>query len=308
MKNLFNNNKAVSQILGFILSLSVTSAVVLSAGFLTTTYVDENTKEAAKTQAENIANQVVNMIVNAYLVKQQYPNTSYNTSLDIPYKLVNHHYYSINVNSNGVRVYSNDGNIDVTRTYFDVSDIIQMDVSGNIDGSEGKLNVRCTPLKTIYKYDFGPSGSHLVKGYEEKTETDITGATFHSASRGGPELGQDFVYGAGTGNLEISGLTSGNTYSITLTVGDKNAITDPNKVVDGMKITANIISETKDTTIDCSQDFPYNVGFITDLTLPAGVSAISLYFEDVGGSKTYWTIGGLTVEEGQRKIIVDGGN
>ena len=312
MVGLIKNKNGVSQILGFVLSLSLTSAVVMSAGFLTSSYVDESTRSAAQTQAENIANQVVNLLVNAYIIKQQYPNASYNTSIEIPTKLVNHYYYSVTADNNGVQVKSSDNRISVTRTYFDVSEILQMDVRGWVDGSIGKITVHYDETNYVYKYDFGTGGSAVVDGYERKTESDFSTGSPSSASRGGSELGQDFVYDNGPATFRIPGLTPGELYSLTFSVGDRNAIIDPSKVVDNMKITADGRHKTgsdykPSIEISCSQGIPYNKDFISKI-YPEGDGSLTITFEDTGGSNNYWTIGGLTVEQGERTIIVEGGD
>lgn len=311
MVDLIKNKNGVSQILGFVLSLSLTSAVVMSAGFLTSSYVDENTRLAAQTQAENIANQVVNLLVNAYIIKQQYPNASYNTSIAIPTKLVNHYYYSIKVDNNGVQVKSSDNRIRVTKTYFDVSGILQMDVKGGIGGSVGKITVRCDQTHHVYKYDFGPLGSDLVEGYERKTESDsdFTTGNPSSDSRGGSELGQDFVHDNSPATFRISGLTPGDPYSLTFSVGDKQA-----PLVDNMYIT--ITGGNKGITAD---NVLTVIGPITLLDLnepytkiwksniyPKSTGELDIEFSDYDNDK--WTICGMTVEEGERTIIVEGGD
>ena len=304
MVDLIKNKNGVSQILGFVLSLSLTSAVVISAGFLTSSYVDESTRLAAQTQAENIANQVVNLLVNAYITKQQYPNADYSTSIEIPTKLVNHYYYSVKADNNGVQVKSSDNRISVTKTYFDVSEILQMDVNGYIDGSVGKITARCG--ETVYrgKYDFGPSGSHLVPGYEEKGEVDVTGEDGSmDHDFGSEELGRDFVYGSTPGSFEIKGLDPSKSYSLTFTVGDK----DPLENVDDMRIT--IVGKTTYPPIEisCSVEIPYAKCFISGIT-PKDISGdgrFTITFEDT--SNDYWTICGMTVEVGERTIIVEGG-
>ena len=124
MKNsttLLKNKKAVSQMLGFVLSLGLTASVVVAAGFVTSNYVDQNIKIAAQAEAENIANRVINLLVNAYLIKEQYPNADYSTTIDIPLKLVDHFDYTIRVDNKGVYVKSSDGRIQVTKSFFDIS-------------------------------------------------------------------------------------------------------------------------------------------------------------------------------------------
>ena len=142
MLKLIKNNNAVTEVLSFVISFGLTSAVVVSAGFLTTYYVDENTKYAAQTEAENIANRVVNLLVNAYIINDSYPNANYSASIDIPSKLVDHFYYTITVDANGVHVNSYDTRIQVTKDYFNVLYGLYGGVAGSVDGSVGKLTVK----------------------------------------------------------------------------------------------------------------------------------------------------------------------
>lgn len=157
MFKLIKNNKAVSQVLSFVLSLGLTATVVVAAGFLTTYYVDKNLKSAAQAEAENLANQVVNLLINAYLIKEQYPNADYSTSMDIPLKLVNHFYYTITVNDNGVHVNSKDNSVQVTKTYFYPLNTNVVDSS--VDGSEGGLTVNIALIGGV-----GPGREISVEG------------------------------------------------------------------------------------------------------------------------------------------------
>jgi len=319
MPDLIKNKNAVSQVVGFILSLSVTSAVVVSAGFLTTSYIDANTKQAAQTEAENIAVQVINLLVNAYLVKQKYPDASYSTSIDIPLKLVDHYSYYISVNSNGVQVNSYDNSIQVTKSYLDVSEIAQMDVNGWMDGAVGEITVSCEPTNYAYKYDFGPADSDLVPGFEliMKDDPEFTsGSPLSGFTPGEPEeLCKDFIFendGTPT-TFTISGLTPGKPYSLTFSVGDKDAYTDPNHLVDNMLITVdgfdiNGNPYQDSIEISCSEEVPYNKGYISDI-YPDGSNSLVVTFDDNGGANTdYWAIGGLTVEQSKRQITITGGS
>lgn len=179
MFKLFKNNKAVSQVLGFVLSLGLTATVVIAASFLTSTYVDENTESAAQAEAENIANRVVNLLVNAYLIKEQYPDADYSTTMDVPSKLVNHFDYTITVNNYAVIVSSNDGRIKVTKDFFDISDKLNMHISGSVGGGEGKLTVYCYKTDYVYRFDFGTEDSTTVPGY-----TKITQNAYNPSSAG----------------------------------------------------------------------------------------------------------------------------
>ena len=306
MVDLIKNKNGVSQILGFVLSLSLTSAVVMSAGFLTSSYVDESTRLAAQTQAENIANQVVNLLVNAYIIKQQYPNASYNTSIEIPTKLVSHYYYSVKADNSGVQVKSSDNRISVTKTYFDVSEILQMDVNGYIDGSVGKITVRCDKTNYVYnkQYDFGPLGSDLVPDYVEITDGDVSDSdgSFSYSEPGEPWLGEDFVHGSNNpGTFIISGLNPGDSYSLTFTVGDKQA-----PLVNNMYIE---ITGTGVTTIgpinilDINE--PYTKIWKSNI-YPKSTGELDIEFSDHDNNK--WTICGMTVEQSERTIIVQGGD
>ena len=315
MFKLIRNNKAVSQVLSFVISLGLTATVVLAAGFLTSYYVDENTESAAQAEAENIANRVFNLLVNVYLIKEQYPDVNYSTTMDIPLRLVNHYEYAIQVDSTGVHVNSYDNRIQVTKSFFDISEKLHMDVQGDVAGSNGKLTVKCSETNYVdsCKYDFGTTTSDLIDGYERKTETDVTNSD-GSRSRNGPELGQDFVHGSSTpGQFIIGGLESTKSYSLTFTVGDKEAYTTPGSFkVDNMKIT----TDGRDKNggdympyieISCSQSTPLNKGFISEIYSESDGS-LMVTFTDTDTAGKYWAIGGLTVEEGERKIIVEGGD
>jgi len=170
MFKLLKNKEAVSQVLGFVLSLGLTAIVVISAGFLTSSYVDENTESAAQAEAENIANRVVNLLVNAYLIKEQYPDADYSATMDIPSKLVNHFDYTITVERDILIVKSNDGRIIATKDIYNINRKLNMYTKGSVGGGVEELTVYCYKTDYLYRFDFGTEDSTTVPGYTKITE------------------------------------------------------------------------------------------------------------------------------------------
>ena len=163
------NTKSVSQIVGYVLSLLLTSVVVASSLIITQAYIEENINAGAETEAQVIADKIVTALKNVYLMKSQNPEADYTTSVDIPSKLMDKYSYNIEVDDKNVHVISNSGNIHVKKSIYDISKNLNMDFKGIVTGGHSKAIITCNGSKYVYKFDFGKADSNTTKGYMKIT-------------------------------------------------------------------------------------------------------------------------------------------
>ena len=104
-------------------------------------------------------------------------------------------------------------------------------------------------------------------------------------------------------------------YSFTFTVGDKEGAIPPyDFLIDQMQIT--IYYNDPDPyplpLIECTAEKPYQKVWTSEVFVPnpIGISEEGFFriqFEDLSLSDKYWTISGLTIEEGERTIRIEAG-
>ena len=84
------NDHAVSHVVGYILTITITTFVVIAILYTTTVIIDERTRAAASIQARDISNQVADAVLSAVLIKEDFPNANSSRELKIPYSLLLH--------------------------------------------------------------------------------------------------------------------------------------------------------------------------------------------------------------------------
>ncbi len=167
--NLSKNNRAVSQLIGYILTLGITASVVSVTLIVTDSTIDDRASNAAIIFAENLAARVSDAILNVCIMKDQYPNSNYSISINIPGKLVDRYNYYIDLSNDLIYVNSTDGKIKINETTFNAPNNVKMDVNGRIYGSQQKLKISCEKSNYIYKFDFGTNSSDVLPGYTKVT-------------------------------------------------------------------------------------------------------------------------------------------
>ncbi len=173
----FKNNYAVSQVVGYIFSLSLIGIVVTSSIVLTNDYLDRNIKSAAEIYAENLAGQIAESIIEVGLIKNQFPNANYSTSIDLPSTLMDRYNYLVDISGSYVYINTTDGGLSVKKPLYNLSKKIYMDVSGSVYGSEGKIKIFCNESEYIYRIDFCNKTSIGADGYIRVTEDCDDGST-----------------------------------------------------------------------------------------------------------------------------------
>lgn len=149
------------------------SIVVTSSFLVVNSMVNEKVGAAAEIFAEDLAGRIVNAVVNVALMKDEYPNANYSTTIDLPFKLVDHYTYYVDINDEAVFINSSLGEVHVKKSIYNSSKRISMNLKGQVYGSE-KLTISCEDTNYIYRFDLGNQTSPGERGYiriSEESET-----------------------------------------------------------------------------------------------------------------------------------------
>ena len=84
---LLRKNSAVSHLMGYMLTLALTTVIITVTIITTNSLIDNKAKQAAEIYAENIANQVSGAVISLIEMKKQYPGANYSLDLEIPAKV-----------------------------------------------------------------------------------------------------------------------------------------------------------------------------------------------------------------------------
>ena len=166
---ILKSNSGVSHLIGYMLTLSLTTVIIAVTIIMTNALIDEKARDAAEIYAENIANRVANAIINVCVLKEQYPNANYSIVLEIPTKLVDRFSYYIEIDKSAVYVRSYDGNIEEKSTIYNVTDKQSIGISGEISSSWGAINISCDSYDYICRFDFGTNTSTGLTGFTRVT-------------------------------------------------------------------------------------------------------------------------------------------
>lgn len=150
---ILRDKKAVSEVVGFVLILSIAS-VILTLTIYTSSYImDQKVREVATYQARAIANQVADAIVDAVWMKRSLPDASYERILDLPRDIGGLDYY-IELTSDAVYVNSTDGSVSERSTTYKAGEL-GIGLFGKVYGGSGRLKIVCKPTEYLYRFDFG---------------------------------------------------------------------------------------------------------------------------------------------------------
>ncbi|HEX17395.1 MAG TPA: DUF2341 domain-containing protein, partial [Thermoplasmatales archaeon] len=159
---ILRDKKAVSEVVGFVLILSIAS-VILTLTIYTSSYImDQKVREVATYQARAIANQVADAIVDAVWMKRSLPDASYERILDLPRDIGGLDYY-IELTSDAIYVNSTDGSVSERSTTYKAGDL-GIGLFSKVYGGSGRLKIICEPTKYLYRFDFG-----VYHGVENQT-------------------------------------------------------------------------------------------------------------------------------------------
>ncbi len=140
--------------LGYLLSFSIASIVMVSAVVITTGIINNRTAAVAELQAQSIANKVADALVEALAVDQSMPNADYTKALDIPLTIAGRRYY-IEITSDAVYVNTSDGLVSKTSPTYGAGRS-KTGISGETIYSDGgKINISIERSDVVYQFDFG---------------------------------------------------------------------------------------------------------------------------------------------------------
>jgi len=165
------SNSGVSHLIGYMLTLSLTTVIIVVTIVTTNTLIDEKAGDAAEIYAENIANQVASAILNVCAFKEDYPNADHLAVLEIPAKLVDRFSYYIQIDKSGVYVKSYDGKINEKSTIYNATEKQSIYISSKISSSYGAINISCDSYDYVHKFDFGSNTSKGSTGYTRVTNS-----------------------------------------------------------------------------------------------------------------------------------------
>jgi hypothetical protein len=167
---ILKNHNGVSHVVGYMLSLSLTTIIVLASILTTNNMIDERISAAANIYAENLADRIADKIKNVCIMKQQYPDINYSTTMEIPDKLMNRYNYYVEITNNKVYVNASGADITANSDVFNVPDLLSTNLKGKIWGSNGVINLTCKRFDYVHKLDFGTADSEAEQGYTRVTD------------------------------------------------------------------------------------------------------------------------------------------
>lgn len=159
----FKNNDAVSQLIGYILTLSITSGLMVGIVLMSNEQINNSNKDAANLMAQDIANVVTEGVLGAVSTRRLMENTAFEFELDVPTTLAGKSYY-VDIADKFVYVNSTDGAVSKKGSNFNAGEF-GFGISGKAYGSNGKIKVFCEKNEDVCKFDFGTRDSKISSGY-----------------------------------------------------------------------------------------------------------------------------------------------
>jgi len=168
MRKFIKNRKAVSEVVGYALSLGLMAIILVSAYVVTNQTLDEKIKITGNIQAGNLADEIADVIINAINTRQNHPNANYSRILTVPDQIANRNYY-IKITDSYVFVNSTDGIFSEKSSLYRTPIVNNIDVKDKLYGSTGQIKFTSYKTNYVYKFDFGPAEStspwHRDQGY-----------------------------------------------------------------------------------------------------------------------------------------------
>jgi hypothetical protein len=140
--------KGVSEIVGFILTFTIISAVTSSLIYTTSIFVERRELIASEIVANDIVNYAVNSILECAAIKQTYPNTNCSITIQIPTNINGKEYY---IEATAAKIYVNmtNGNIQVNSTTYKQEYLCE-EITGKVYSSGGELTIKSNKFNYIY--------------------------------------------------------------------------------------------------------------------------------------------------------------
>ena len=158
MRKMFKlGDKAVSQVIGYVLTFAIISATTVTVVYTTSVLLERRATAAAEIIAQDIANHVVDAITECIAMKQEFPDANYSRVINVPTTINGKNYYIVATDE---RVYVNttDGKVSAKSTTYKQSELC-IGISGKVYPSSGKIKVYVNKSDYLYRIDFGTDTS-----------------------------------------------------------------------------------------------------------------------------------------------------
>ncbi|MCD6237522.1 MAG: DUF2341 domain-containing protein [Thermoplasmata archaeon] len=153
-KNLLKNKRAVSEVVGYILMITIASTVLAATIYTSSQIIDRKITEVGSYQAKALANQIADAIVDVTWIKRSLPDANYERIIKLPDDIAGLSYY-IQLTDDAVYVNTSDGRISEKSTTYKAKDL-GIGVSGKVYGGTGNIKIACNKTEYVYRFDFGP--------------------------------------------------------------------------------------------------------------------------------------------------------
>ena len=171
MRRIIRNNKAVSNVLGYVFSFGIIAVIANYGIWQTATVIEDGKNQAASLEALNIANQIADAVVDAVILSQSSPDAKYTKLLTLPKDLAGKE-YNVSITNDEVVVRTHDGEIIERCPNFNTNEL-EFEIRGEVKGGEGGIAITYVPPDFIYRFDFGEPGSPVESGFMKVTEGSL---------------------------------------------------------------------------------------------------------------------------------------
>ena len=172
MRKMFKlGDKAVSQVIGYLLTFAIISATTVTVVYTTSVLLERRATAAAEIIAQDVANHVVDVITECIAMKQEFPNANYSRVINVPTTINGKNYYIVATDE---RVYVNttDGKVSAKSTTYKQSELC-IGISGKVYPSSGKIKVYVNKSDYLYRIDFGTDTSPGEYGYTRFSQSSL---------------------------------------------------------------------------------------------------------------------------------------
>lgn len=133
------NNKAVSQVVGFVLSFAIISLITSSAIYTVSSLAETRVEYASEITSEALVNYVTNSIIECSATRRACPNANYSKIIEVPTKINNKNYY-IEATNSWIFLNTTDGKIQVKSSTYK-QDLFDTNIRGKVYGSSGLITI-----------------------------------------------------------------------------------------------------------------------------------------------------------------------
>jgi len=139
-RRLSQDDRAINEVLGFVLSFALSAIFLMIAMSSFWTAKSNSESVLTGTEMKSVADRVASAIVQAGLIGEEFPNSTFNQTLAVP-QLLNDHDYYIQATNAQVYVNSTDGSFRATATTFKLDAVSGIHVGGTAYSSNENVRI-----------------------------------------------------------------------------------------------------------------------------------------------------------------------